>query len=236
MTEKRWRRGDTVVLRYPPEDRMVRSYRATTGDSRLNVYGLPHVVIQDTDELVALFIPEGTQTWRWNVAEGRFREPRVTQGHSVRLLFPGKPFEVSVFYETGSGPARWVRHYFPDGKGPFYGWKVDLTSPFGRSAMGFDVIDEVLDIVVTPDRTYRWLDEDEMAHLIELGLYTEDDADEVRDAGRAVIKLIEAGKPPFDDEWVLWRPPQDLMLGPVPEGWQYLPVPAPYRPFDGPLT
>jgi hypothetical protein len=198
---KRWRRGDTVVLRYPPEDRMVRSYRASTGDTVVNVAGWPHVVLEDKEDLVAVYLPEGSPFIRWNVAEGRSRPAKMSQGDSVRLFFPGKPYEVSLFYDTGTGPASWVRYYFPGEQGRFYGWKVDITSPFARTE-----------------------------------IYTEADAARLRDIGREVIELIEAAAFPFDDFWPNWQPEPGLVVGEIPSGWQDVPVPPPYKQYDGPLT
>jgi hypothetical protein len=133
---KRWRRGDTIVLRNAAEQRMVRCYQVITGDPVVHVVGWPHVVLEDSDDLVAVYMPEGTKLWRWNIEEQAFREPRVSQGDSVRLFFPGKPYEVSLFYETGSGPASPVRYFFPGVEARFYGWKIDVTSPFARHSSG----------------------------------------------------------------------------------------------------
>jgi hypothetical protein len=113
------------------------------------------------------------------------------------------------------------RYYFPDGKGPFYGWKVDLASPYRRTAVGFDVTDEVLDIVVNPDRSYWWKDEDQLLQLIDLGIYSEVAAEEIRAAGE-VIELIDRHLPPFDEEWQTWRPPAGLAASEVPEGWHLI--------------
>jgi predicted RNA-binding protein associated with RNAse of E/G family len=160
----------------------------------------------------------------------------VTQGDTIRLHFPGKRYEVSLFYETGTGPARPVQYYFPGIQARFYGWKVDITSPFARTALGFDIIDEVLDICVRPDRTFDWRDQDEMSEAVRLGIYTEAEAQELYAVGYEVEALIRAHAPPFDEEWQTWRPDADLLIGAVPEGWQYLPVPAPYRAWTGPLA
>ncbi len=92
---------------------MVRCYQVIKGDPVVNVTGWPHVVLEDSDEFVAVYMPEGTKLWRWNILEQRFREQRISQGESVRLFFPGKAYEVSLFYETGSGPAAHVQGLFP---------------------------------------------------------------------------------------------------------------------------
>ncbi|MPZ47971.1 MAG: DUF402 domain-containing protein [Dehalococcoidia bacterium] len=229
---KRWQRGDTVVLRYPMEQRMMRCYQVIAGDPVVKIPGWPHVVLQDTDELVAVYMPEGAQLLGWGVAEDRLLTSRASQGDSVRLFFPGKQYEVSLFYETGSGPAPHVLGLFPGVEGRFYGWKIDITSPFARTEAGFDMIDETLDIMVAPDRTFRWKDEDQMAIFVELGIYAAAEAEALRAVGWDVLKLVEAHAPPFDDFWPNWRSDPDLKLGPIPDGWQYVPVPAPYLTYD----
>ena len=166
---------------------MVRCYQVIKGDPIVNVTGWPHVVLEDSDELVAVYMPEGTRLWRWNILEQRFREPRISQGDSVRLFFPGKAYEVSLFYETGSGPAPRVQQLFPDVTGRFYGWKIDLTSPFARTEVGLDMIDETLDIMVSPDRTVTWKNEDRMSLFVELGIYSAAEAEQIRLVGHEVI-------------------------------------------------
>jgi hypothetical protein len=54
---------------------MVRCYQVTTGDPVVNVAWWPHVVLRDSDELVAVYMPEGTKLWRWN-ADGRLTVSR----------------------------------------------------------------------------------------------------------------------------------------------------------------
>src|SRR5262245_19567945 len=108
---------------------MVRCYQVIKGDVEANVMGWPHIVLEDTKDRVALYMPQGTPLWRWDVVEGKFQPPAITQGESVRLFFPGRNFEVTLFYETGSGPSSVVQFLFPGAvaRGRFYGWKVDMT-------------------------------------------------------------------------------------------------------------
>jgi hypothetical protein len=221
--EKRWNRGDAVILRYGPYERMTRAYEAFRRDPA-NIAGWPYVVIGDTDHETVLYMPEGTGLLRWNIAERRFRQPFISQGDHVRLLYPGKHYDVSIYYDTGTGPAPWVQRYFPGARARFYGWKIDLASPFRRTALGFDVIDEVLDIVVRPDLTYYWKDEDQMSELVTRGIYSEQEAEVLRDHGREAIRLVQQRESPFDDEWQDWQPDSDLVLEDVPEGWESLPA------------
>ena len=54
--------------------------------------------------------------------------------------------------------------------------------------------------------------------------------------GDEVIAMVAAHERPFDDEWQTWHPTPDLKLGVIPQGWPYLPLEPPYRPWSGPLT
>jgi hypothetical protein len=71
-----------------------------------------------------------------------------------------------------------------------------------------------------------------MAVFLDLGIYSEAEANALRNVAREVIGMVKQRQPPFDDSWVDWRPEPGLALGDIPEGWQYLPVPAPYRTYD----
>lgn len=242
---KRWEPGDVVIVRDRLETRGTRAYEALTGDTLPNLPGWPYIVLEDTPEKVVLYLPEGTKLWRWNIVEQRLREPRVTQGDSVRFMFEDRTYAVDLFFETGTGPAPWVKYLLmgepppsyaapiitrpanaelPSANTRFYGWKVDLVSPFRRTALGFDVADEVLDIVVWPDRSYRWKDEDQMERLVSLDVYSEAEVRMLRQGAEEVIGLIESGRAPFDAFWPLWRPPAQVVIPVAPEGWQYMPL------------
>jgi hypothetical protein len=75
------------------------------------------------------------------------------------------------------------------------------------------MIDEVLDIMVRPERKYRWKDEDQMALLVDLGIYSAGEGESIRSVGHEVTEMIERHAPPFDDEWIEWRPDTDLSFG-----------------------
>src|SRR5437867_1553548 len=100
-----WRSGDVVALRYI---------------TRAGAPGMswPMRVVRDTDDLVALFVPQGTLHKRWDAAR---RLVDVAWRHdTLRLMFPGAHHSVWLFWDR---PA-------------FTGWYVNLEEPFRRTAIG----------------------------------------------------------------------------------------------------
>jgi hypothetical protein len=69
------------------------------------VQSRPYRVLEDSEEVVALYMPEGTATQRWHIMEGRYLpEPPVSQGETLRLLYPGAAYDVTLFFEGGGRP------------------------------------------------------------------------------------------------------------------------------------
>jgi hypothetical protein len=110
-------------------------------------------------------------------------------------------------------------------RGSFRNWYVNLERPGVRwddgAAAGLDTVDHDLDLVIAPDRSWRWKDEDEFAaHLACPDVYWVDDGAAVRAAGREVVKLIEAGEFPFDGTGCDFRPdPRWPVPAALPPGW-----------------
>ena len=89
----------------------------------LTVQGRPYRVVEDSDEIVALFMPEGTVIKRWQIAEGRYMSGApASRGDSLRLLFPGKPYDVTLFFEAEGEPP-WLFDGLFEGDGLQEGWR-----------------------------------------------------------------------------------------------------------------
>ncbi len=75
-----------------------------------------------------------------------------------------------------------------DAEWSFLGWYVNLQAPLVVQRNRFDTTDWALDIVVEPDGTWHWKDEDEFAEAIELGVFADlAAADAVRAEGERVV-------------------------------------------------
>ena len=91
------------------------------------------------------------------------------------------------------------------------------------SSWGFNTTDHFLDIIVKPDRSYAWKDQEVMARWLARGAYQREEVERFYRAGRELERLIEQGLSPFDDEWTEWRPEAAFRTARVPDGWQAFP-------------
>jgi hypothetical protein len=110
----------------------------------------------------------------------------------VHLMSAGRWFSVNVFFDAVTGD-----HAF---------WYVNFERPFVRRTGGVDTLDLLLDLVVLPDMSWQWKDEDEYDHARRMGIVTPADASAISDARGEALALIETGGPPFTNDWPAWRP------------------------------
>ena len=181
-------RGDHVVLRELWRGRVW--------------YARPAVVVEDGPDLRMFFVPPGVTalvpvdddgtplrlyTDRWSLR----RERRSATG-VLSFAFPDTAYAV-------------IHAYMPDGTPPpSY---VNLQSPLVPTAIGFDTVEHILDVVIAPDRSsWRWKDEDELAEAVARGIFSADDAATFRAWGERAIAHVVDRRTPFDRDWADWRP------------------------------
>ena len=105
----------------------------------------------------------------------------------------------------------------------FLKWYVNLEDPLTHSAVGFDYLDQFLDIEIAPDLSaWNWKDEDELEDAVANGLMTPQRADLMRAEGIRVIETLDKKAPPFDEQWHLWRPDPQWESPGLPDGWDDL--------------
>ena len=203
-----WQPGETAALRYFNAGRVS--------------YIWPMIVVAD-DEEIALFVARGTPTRRRVELDGtpidrtrwyseRYATPwRLGNGEwfgnsVLQLARPGEPCAYWAFFE----PETWR----------FEGWYVNLQEPLQRTAIGFDTVDHVLDLVIEPDLSrWRWKDEDELEDAVRVGRFTPAEAARVREDGEAAVRALERGEWPFDRTWHEWRPDQAWRVPELREEW-----------------
>jgi hypothetical protein len=163
-------------------------------------------VVEDSDQLIALWMPRGTPTYLPIDREGkRIRIPpedwelepvESWTRDAVTLTRPGRAYSIYVFWREGA----------------FEHWYVNFEEPLRRSPVGFDTFDHKLDLIVRPDGSYEWKDEDELEQAAALGLV---DADAVRAEANRVLDEW-----PFPTGWEDWRPDPSWPVPQLPDGWE----------------
>ena len=196
-----WKAGDTVVIRGVGRQKLWWACAVT--------------VVQDTPKLTALYwragtpnrIPAKRPTPQDLLSDGLCLVPHQwTDTDVLMLVTPGSSHAVYVMWETGQAKLRC--------------WYIDLQEPLRRTSLGFDTMDQFLDIVISADKsTWHWKDEDEFEKAIASGVYSMDEARFIRAEGERVIKLLETHQSPFYDGWEKWSPPIEWNIPSMPEGW-----------------
>jgi len=165
-------------------------------------------VVADDERASQLFIRAGTPTLTRCDPEGvpLPRSLPYTERFSRAWVLGGGTWSephALMLTPTGAASSIWA---FWDGQWSFEGFYVNLQEPLRRTRFGFDTTDHVLDVVVEPDLSWRWKDEDELAEAIRLGRFTPEEAAAVRREGERVVAMLEARIWPFDLDWAHWRP------------------------------
>jgi predicted RNA-binding protein associated with RNAse of E/G family len=157
----------------------------------------------------------------WGRVDKALREYRW-RGEMLVFHPPGEAYSLWFFFDPDGAPDG---HPIEEAARRFRSWYVNLEEPGVRwqdgMTAGIDTIDYDLDIVVAPDRTWRWKDEDEFAeHLAHPDTYWVDDAAAVWAEGERIVKLIQAGEFPFDGSHIDFRPDPTWTVPAVfPPGW-----------------
>lgn len=185
---------------------------------------VPAIVLQDSNNLLATYIPQGTRFKNnWVVAP----EKRVASvdniipsgqriyrdlawwHNTIRLYLSGKAFSVWLNFTE---------------QGKFSSWYGNLEAPFVRTRLGIDTRDFGLDIVAYRGEAgkngrYAWKDEAEFARRLEVGLDSTEHQARVWAAGHEFIERFEQNRWPFNLGWERWRPNKSWPLPRLPADW-----------------
>ena len=162
-------------------------------------------IVEDTPGRVVLWLPRGSPGKYAARPDGS--EIRIPTDEWVLADRAASRDALAVF-RPGGRHSIW--HFWRD-DGSLDHWYVNFEQPLRRTAIGFDFVDEKLDLIVEPSGDWRWKDEDELDQAARLGLV---DADEVRAEAERVLSEW-----PFPTGWEEWRPDPDWEVPQLPLGW-----------------
>lgn len=182
--------------------------------------GFAGYVVEDSEDLLAVYLPEGSALafpeWPFEEWQHPWRTAGHTrwQGHGKLMLHrPQDAYSVDLFWR---GPER-----------TFAGWYLNLQDPFRRHARGFDTLDHELDYWVPASGPWTVKDEELFEQRVAEGRYGVEQAAAIRAEGEGIAAMLEAGAHWWDESWAAWSPP------PV---WGALDLPEEWERMDGPVA
>ena len=196
-TTTHWASGDQIVVR-----------QVFRGIVRAAV---PVIVVQDTADLVATYLRVGTRYKQragplWCIEDWQLGDQVWERNDVLALVTPGAAHGVWAMWHHGDRS--------------FNCWYVNLQEPYRRTSMGFDTMDQELDIVVKADRSeWRWKDEEAFSKLHAMGVFSAEEARAIRAEGEGVLESMRNAQPTFSSGWENWAPPPGWPIPELPEGW-----------------
>lgn len=206
--ERRWKPGEVAVLRWVrnnPADLIA-----------------PVRIVEHDDNRTILYLAEGSPLKVRADAEGN-RVSRVTpvweRERQIMTLIDGTWTDnhALMIHEPHRLGAVWL--FWLAENWSFNDYYVNLQAPLEPSAPGFDTADYLLDIVVQPDLSWEWKDEDEFDEALEHDVIPPVLLHAVRAEGRRFIRELEARQWPFGSGLESWRPDPEWGVPELPANW-----------------
>jgi hypothetical protein len=209
----RWQAGETVIVQ--------EVWRGKLWSAR------PMAVVEDRGDFVALWYPKGTKFRVATTPPSRQRAPARLERFAANLSLCDWALawfecDVSCLWLCDMEAAHHSIWCSWRDDGSHMGWYVNMQEPFRRTKRGLQSMDLMLDIIVSPDGTWSWKDEDEFQMLIDQGLIDAAKAQAVRDDATRMIQDLAMNLAPFCDPWPDWRPDPYWRLPELPAGWNQL--------------
>ena len=165
-------------------------------------WAYPTIVVQDLPDLIALYMPAGVlgkdtghkptpqellAAEKINITDCQWDRTDV-----LMLIVPGEAFSTYVMWETGTKN--------------LVCWYINLQEPIRRTQIGFDTMDNMLDVVVSPDMSeWKWKDDDEFAEAEQVGFYSHETAREIWAEGEKAARLLTSERRDFYQQWQNWQ-------------------------------
>lgn len=188
----RFHYGESILYREVDENRQIIDVKPVT-------------VVKDSDIQVVLWLPLDTPSKRPILLNHTPGTPRRWAKGLEDSVW--RWAELLIIVKPDQRRATWVRW---SREREFEGWYVNMQSSLFRTRLGFDMRDHQLDVLVEPDRAWRWKDEDELDLCVQDGRLSLEQSKEIRSEGRRGVEEIEQNAGPFSEGWENWHP--DAML------------------------
>ncbi|MBN8583340.1 MAG: DUF402 domain-containing protein [Anaerolineae bacterium] len=180
-------------------------------------WAFPTIVVQDSPDLIVLYMPAGvlgkdtdhkpTTKELLSLDEIKIADYQWKRTDVLMLIVPGEAFSTYIMWEAGTKNLDC--------------WYVNLQEPIRRTSIGFDTMDNMLDVVISPDMSeWHWKDDDEFAAAQKIGFYSAEKAHEIWAEGERAVQLITKERRDLYKKWEMWQANPEWELPILSPDWQ----------------
>ena len=99
-----------------------------------------------------------------------------------------------------------IMHFWDHASNEFLCYYINFQLPFKRNADSVDTLDLDLDIIIRPDLSFLWKDEDDYQKAIDHGVISPEWIQGIDGAKKEIFDKLERRQYPFDRYWLNWMP------------------------------
>ena len=202
-----WKSGDVIVWR---------------GIYRNQVWhAQPVIVVEDTPEEMCVTLLPGTECvapegyldgkdsakrrWSFKEKDWKLENYAWRTNRLLILLEPDTYYSTMFFWRADSND--------------FLLYYINFQLPFQRSHCGIDTLDLDLDLIIYPDFSFRWKDEDDYQKAIDHEVIMPEWTQAIEIAKNEIFNKLEKRQYPYDGSWLNWMPDPNWLPPKLPENW-----------------
>src|SRR5687768_15073890 len=119
--------------------------------------------------------------------------------------------ELDTYYST--------MYFWRADSNDFLLYYINFQLPFQRSHCGIDTLDMDLDLIINPDFSFRWKDEDDYQKAIDHEVIMPEWTQAIEIAKNEIFNKLEKRQYPYDGSWLNWMPDPNWLPPKLPENW-----------------
>jgi hypothetical protein len=177
----------------------------------------PVTVVADVPDVIALYMMPDTTC----------KHPCAIDGSPVPHFLPDEWLLIDRQWQGGgalylSQPGQWyaIMGLFEDNGERIEQWYINLQTPYQRTPLGFDYLDQELDIIVNRNLTsWHWKDEEKFLNAQRRRRISIEQAEHVRHVGENFLQQLQTGGMGLTDLWRDWQPPKHWHIPSLPDTW-----------------
>ena len=112
-----------------------------------------------------------------------------------------------------------IMHFWDHASNEFLCYYINFQLPFKRNADCVDTLDLDFDIIIRPNLSFEWKDEDDYQKAIDHGVILSEWIQGIEEAKQDVFDKLEKRQYPFDGYWLNWMPDSVWFPPKLPENW-----------------